>query len=453
MGILDRVKSWFGSGAENSAGNLLASILQSGTAPRRGTRELLQAYRTSPWLHVAIHKIATEVSTVPFELYQTKGRPTGQRSVTRKGVVYRPEGDMTEIEAHPLLDLLRDPNPVMSGLVVWYLTQAYLETKGEAVLVVERKGVAGEELWPVPPHWLAEPPSRTQHGFRFSYMGWQRTIAPEDVIWIRHPDLENPYGRGVGNAETAADEIDLDEFATKHLKNWFFNRALPDVFLYVEGLKSEAEAARWEEKLRQKHGGRGKANLVHVAAGKVEVKQLGQTFREQMLPDLRDQSRDFLLQVFSIPPETVGIVENSNRATIDAAFYLLARIVVAPRKAFLCDALTHWARQEYSQPNLFLGFCSPIPEDAEFELKVMTAQPDLFSKNEWRSLAGKPAVEGWDEEFPERAAAPAFGAPQPTPTQGTKPEIETEDEEADPEEEPEAGEKSTRRRSLHPSRV
>ena len=60
--------------------------------------------------------------------------------------------------------------------------------------------------------------------------------------------LAGRLGNGVGGVQLGlapgseaanavlADELDIDEFATKHLKSWFFNRALPDVFLSVEGV-------------------------------------------------------------------------------------------------------------------------------------------------------------------------------------------------------------------------
>jgi HK97 family phage portal protein len=449
MSILSTVKGWF-SGDKATASTLLASILQTGMAPRRGTRELLQAYRTSPWFHAAVHKIAQEVAAVPLTLHRQKARKAVERTI--KGVPV----DSQPVVEHEVLALLEDPNPVFTRMTFLYILQAYLETLGEAVIVVERgEGGRPKELWPIPPHWLVEPPSRTQHAFRFSFMGWQRTIPEEDVVWLRLPDLEQPYARGVGIGETIADEIDLDEYATKHLKNWFFNRAVPDVFLYVEGIKNEGEAQRYEEKLRQRHGGRGKANQVHVVNGKIDVKQVGHTFREMMLPELRDQSRDTVLQIFSIPPEVMGIVENSNRATIDSAFYLFARGVVQPRLAFVADGFTRWVRDEYRDPSLCFGFVSPVPEDSEFTLKVMVAQPTLFTKNEWRKLAGLPTLPEWDEEFPSAPSLSPFGGAPALP-EGEDPEDDTEEEPVeepveDPEEE--KAKKTAARRGLHPGRV
>ncbi len=442
MSLWSRVKGWFDTGAEKSAAGMLGSILQSGTPARRGTVELLRAYRTDPWLHSIVWRIAQAVAAETFLLFKTPVKRPAATKQLRSGIAYAP-ADATPIADHPLLQLLDNPSPVFTRATFWSLVNAFLDTKGEVFLVVER-GANGMpvELWIVPPHWVAETPHANFPSYRFSWNLWQRTIAEQDVIYLRHPELENPYVRGVGIGETLADEIDIDEFATKHLKTWFFNRALPDVFLSVEGVSSEAEAKRYEEKLRQKHGGPGKAFQVHVVGGKVQLEKVGHTFREQQLPELRNQSRDTHLQVYGMPPEIMGIVENSNRATIDAATLIFAKFLIVPRLSFTADAFTKWGRVEYHDDTLCLGFISPIPGDATFSLSVMTAQPDLFTKNEWRELAGKTPVDGWDDEYAEKKAPtlPGIGG-DPSLGAGDK---EDPKEEADPSEEDDAAEKSAR---------
>jgi hypothetical protein len=41
------------------------------------------------------------------------------------------------------------------------------------------------------------------------------------------------------------------------------------------------------------------------------------------------------MQVYGIPPEKLGIVENSNRSTIDSADYLFAKSILVPQPAQL----------------------------------------------------------------------------------------------------------------------
>ena len=121
----------------------------------------------------------------------------------------------------------------------------------------------------------------------------------------------------------------------------------------------------------------------------------------------------------------MGIVENSNRATIEAASYIFTKFCVVPRAGFLADGLTHWARREWKDAALSLGFESPVPEDRAFTLQAMQAQPDLFTKNEWRGIAGKNPMPGWDDEFPSRSVPSPFGLP---PTPASEPDEDEADE-------------------------
>lgn len=432
----NRIKGLFGAGevAEVSAGGLLAGVLQGSTAPRRGTKELLDSYRTSPWVHAVVHRIAFEAASVPFMICSAPAPGSMPMKALRRAYPGRssaalvraadmPDGAMP-LPTHPLAALLDDPCPAFTRHTWRWLLQAFLDTKGEVPIVIERDAQGlPVELWPTPPHWLAEVPHRSYPFFRFSFGSWQRTIAEDDVLFLRHPELVQPYGRGAGVGESISDEIDIDEFASKHLRSWFFNRALPDAFVSVEGVSSEKEARLYEEKLKQKHGGKDRAFQIHVTNGKVSVQQLGYSFKDQMVPQVRQTQRDTALQVYGVPPEIMGIVENSNRATIDAAYAHFGRGVLVPRLDFLADAFTQWGRREFADSSLSVHYENPVGEDREFTLSVMQAQPTAFSKNEWRALARAPAVEGWDDEFP--SAAPAFppmpGADAPALQEGDDP--------------------------------
>ena len=46
---------------------------------------------------------------------------------------------------------------------------------------------------------------------------------------------------------------------------------------------------------------------------------------------MRKFLRDTIYQTYGIPPEVLGIIENSNRATADAAMYIYGILVLTPR--------------------------------------------------------------------------------------------------------------------------
>jgi phage portal protein BeeE len=421
MSLWSRFKGLFFStpDAATAAYSLLESLFPSGVPPRRGTRELLQAVRKLPWLHTAVWKIAFDVARADFCLYKTakaKQVARARRAIARTGVRRNAVAGVrgaTEVQDHPILDVLENPNPLLGQTLTLALIQAYLDTKGEVLVVIER-GDDGLplELWPVPPHWLAATPTVDSPTFKFSWQGWMRDVPEKDVLFLRMPDLENPYARGAGTGESLADELDIDEFAAKHIKSFFFNRALPDAFVSVKGATStkklKEEIERFEQEMADKHGGVGKGWRPQYVAGDISVIPIGSSLKDQQMRELRQLQRDTLLQVYGIPPEVVGIVENSNRATIDSALRIYGINVLSPRLWYLADALTQLAREW--DPTFFFAFESPVEEDKDFVLKVVVAQPTCFRKNEIRELAGYQRADEFGDDFLE-PAAPKPGLP------------------------------------------
>ena len=308
-----------------SAHGLLSGVLRGAAPPHRGTRELLAAYRQMPWLRAVTSRVATSVASTTWTLYVSQGRDgRAVRNVklqradafTRRRMLAQAKqvGELREIEAHPLLDLIDNANPVMTGRTARQISQAYLDLKGEVFWVLERNGAgAPAEIWPVPPHWVTDTPSATRPMYCVSFRGWRGEIPESEMVWLRDPDLENPYGRGAGIAEALGDELETDEYAVKHIKTWFYNRAVPELLIGVEQ-GSEEELKRAKQRWEDEHRGFFRAYRSHWHRGKLDVVQLGQSFQNMQLVELRRFERDTIVNVFGVPPEILGIVENSNRA-------------------------------------------------------------------------------------------------------------------------------------------
>lgn len=398
MSFWQRVKGLFSSGTSAAGHAMLSGVFPSGLPPRRGTKELLDAYSTHPWMHATVHRIGENVASARWRLYSAGRGTQVRRRIDRDASgSYRVE-NASEVTSHPMLDLLRRPNPAMMRIPFWGSVSGYLDTKGEVPIIKERAQDGKPlELWPVPPHWLRETPSAGRPFYTFQWMGWTRQVPEADVLYLAHPELTNPYGRGRGTGEALADELDIDEFAAKHIAAFFYNRGLPDVFISLKGIKDQKTAEQWEERIRNKYRGSQRAWQAHITNYEMQFHPVTQNFRDAQLRELRTIQRDTFLQVFGVPPEVMGIVDNSNRATIGAADYLFTSKVICPRLDFLADGLTEIAREW--DDRLFVAYESPVEEDAEFRLRVMQVQPALFTKNEWRELAQQPPRDGWDEEF------------------------------------------------------
>ncbi len=428
--------------------------------PKRGTREHLEVYEAAPWPRAVGDKVATAVACCEFELYakQKAGKAVRESRLQRAPGPRRQKlmdsmrSDLVEIESHPLLDALESPNPYMDRMGLLKLTEIHLDFVGDAFWLKDRNGLGMPTgFWPIPPHWVVETPTVEKPTFRVSYKAWQAIIPVSEIHWFHEPAPANPYTRGTGVGWSLGDEIQVDEYAAKMASAFFFNRARPD-FVFATGL-GEDETKRFEQDWLQRTQGFWRAHRPYFLSGgevdlQKQIREFQQPTMEQLVyPNLRKVQRDIILQVWGVPPELFGIVENSNRATIEAAEYLFTKWVVYPKAERLRGALQRLAIEDYDE-RIIVHLESPVEEDKAHQLAVAAKAPHALDTDEWRAMMGKPPIGG---ELGKARLIPlnSFMAvdpldpesrPQsaPKPAPGEKPDDpEAEPEDEKPEDEPE----------------
>lgn len=367
--------------------------------PRPGTEELLAMYRKSPWIRAVVNKVSKDVAKVSWSLYVARPGP-GERAVRLRKAQHgtyeerlkaRKQAEATmileEITEHPMLDLLDKPNPFLTGAMARQVTQVWLDLKGEGYWLKER-GTLGEviALWPIPPQWVRRTPTPGNPFYELRKGTFQQIVPMSEVMTFADVNAENPYGRGTGTAEALADEIETDEYAAKHTKAWFYNRARPDILVAGPSL-SESEARRLEEDWNQKHQGFWRAFKARFTNAELQVHEISQTFESMQLVDLRRYERDTIVQVFGVPPEILGILAQSNRATISAADFLYESHVIVPRLELVRDVLQEQLVSDFDE-RLIVDYENPVDEDHEFQLEVAKSQSHTLKVNEWRAMAG-----------------------------------------------------------------
>jgi len=386
---------------ESGPGAALLGPTQRGIPPRMGTRAVLQAYSQAPWLRAVAGKIASGIGEIEWLLFSTerRGRPHRSKDIEaaptwrREKLIAaeRERGTLREITDHPLKDLLRDGNAKLEGDKVLGLTQIYLDLVGEAFLLVERDRLGTPvALWPLSPAEVLELPTTERPSFRVVVGAQMFEIPVTEVISFADPDPLDAYGRGTGLAKALGDELELDEWTTKHLKSFFMNRARPDIIVSADGLRRE-DTARMEEKWLQAHQGFWQAFKPHFVNKAIQVTELGQSFENMQMTNLREQQRDIILQVFQIPPEVMGLLENSNRSTIVQAQEFWQRNIIQPRVEAMRKTLQRQLVPMFDE-RILLDFESPVVEDREHQLAVMKSQRGAVTVNEWRAAAGLPSL-------------------------------------------------------------
>lgn len=421
----------------------LARMLQPqwSEAPQKNITEWLELYATSPRLD-PVHKIAEDVSTVEWGLYKNLGG-----------------GEKELVEDHPLIDLFNKPNPMpeSSWFMLLYMTEVYMFLAGEAFWVLEKTGLNQiGEIWIIPPDWVESTPTLSKDYYEVSTKEGQRMQIPsEDVVYFKEPNLKSPYGRGRGRAIAIGDEVETDEYMAKWSKNFFFNDAKPPFVINAPGA-SKADTERIQEGWLQKYGGLKNAHKPAVLPFTGSVTELGNSQKEMDFVESRKYLRDQANQHFRVPPELMGIIENSNRATIDAADYIYRSSVLINRLTRIQRTIqTQIVDRFHESENLIFSFEDVIPSDKEFDLKVATEglKSGAIKVDEWRQKVGMdPTEDGSGDVYliptthtPVRnhLDAAVTEPPPTTPSGPGKVSIEQDDEEDEDDEL--SGEKSVKK--------
>lgn len=443
MGFWQNFKGAFGG--KPRAGTGLEVSRWASAPPRKSTEALLRAYKEMPWLRTVVDAVADNVANVQWRVYRRTGtngrrdysfRSGSKRARADRMKALEEQGQLVELVDHPLLTLLMDPNDHLSGRAVLKLSQVHLDLVGEAYWVLEREQVTGLIIgaWPVPPNAVLALPDLTKDKDEQTYTiqrsGGSKTYPVKDVIALRMLDPDDPLGRGIGPAFALGDELDCDEYAARFTKNFFYNSAVPAAVVSIEGLSdANAPAVRaFKESLEREHRGPERAGKLLVTSGKTSFARLDTSLKDMQFVELRRFLMEFVRQVYRVPPEIVGDISNSNRATAFAARELLAEQAVLPRLEFLRTELQARLVPQFGN-DLVLEYDSPVPADRDHQLAVMSRMPEAFSYDEWRALAGlrpDPERKGYPLPMPGQVETQPDAPPaeEPAPTDEPSPDVQ-----------------------------
>lgn len=353
--------------------------------PTRDVRGWQELYNRNPRMN-PVQKIAETLSCTPIQFEKKDG----------------------EIVENEVTDFLLNPNSQFSSSTLFFLTQAWLDVVGECGWLIEKTGRGKPaEAWPIPPHWIYSTPTELKPYFEI-YLSEDVSIlyqiAPEDFIYFHSPRLINPYGRGIGNVQQIGDEIETDEFMAKYSKRFFYNDATPPILIMADGA-NDTQRERLRQEWKAKHQGGIDAYEPAFFSSNLKVEVLRQSMKELDFIESRKYMRDSAMEHFGIPKEIFGIVENSNRATIDAAELIYVKYVLNPRFKKIMDTLNRDLVPTFGITDGKLQFENILPEDKEFRLKQAN---DGFDKgsitaDEWRIENGFEAFAGNQGAFRKTA--------------------------------------------------
>ena len=178
-------------------------------APSLASSELLKLYHTNPRLD-GVRMIASKCASTELYLYD-------------KADLRKNKNNAEIIEEHEIYELLENPCPNFRDLTGWhirYFVFACYTLVGEGYLLkIRDKNGKVISLSPMSPSWIVKTPtdySDYWEIYPYGVLGGNSIIVPnQDVICFKDINLNDPFGRGKGTAESIGD-IESALFSYRH---------------------------------------------------------------------------------------------------------------------------------------------------------------------------------------------------------------------------------------------
>ena len=356
-------------------------------APDRTERNMLALYAVNPELRTPVSAIARACANV--DVYAAVDGERAPDSLLAS-ILARPNSRVTQGDWLTLCSIW------------WDLTGDVFE------LVEYDEGAQRVQVYPIPPSWVTVHNGETLT-YEVQWPGGNRVIYTDDqMLWHRSVNPADPYGRGTGAGLAAADEADIAEACSTHTMEFFASGARPGQLVHAPGASGE-NIERLRAEWLNRHQGRSHTTefLGGSPESRLTVHQMSTDFKDLGIVELRQSVADIIRRLYGVPPELIGQIESSNRATIQAAYAILAELVIEPRiRAWVGDRnarllprlieATPAGRQRRELERSSIAYVSPVPDDEESRRDHMQKVPWAYTVNEHRALAGLPPRDGGD---------------------------------------------------------
>lgn len=322
-------------------------------------------YRQSPWVYIAVNRIAESGALVPLHVQRLEG----ERRI--------------EVEDHPLERLLADPNPYLSRFELFEQTLGMLELTGNAywLLIGDAQGRPAE-IWPLRPDRVSivPDPQRYVRGYLYEAAGQQIALGPVEVVHFRRWHPASDY-YGLSALEAARLAVSSDRAMAEWNRSTFGrDKGVPAGIVSIKEPVSDADYERIKYEWRQSYGGTQR-RTAFLRGSAVEWQHIGLSHTDLDFLQGRRAHRDEILNIFGVP---VGLVsENATEANARVAERMFIERTLWPKLVRMAQKITQELLPFY--PGRHIAEFEDIrPTDVQARLaEIRTAYP-MLSINEIR---------------------------------------------------------------------
>jgi HK97 family phage portal protein len=337
-----------------------------------------RVYEGSPWVYVAINRIAEAGALAPLKVYRLEGE-------NRVGV-----------ENHPLEALLSNPNPLTSRFELFEQTIGSLELQGNAYwfLAGDGRGMP-REIWMLRPDRVTIVPHEQRIVAGYLYEINSERI-PLDAIEVLHFRRWHPGDDFYGLSPIAAARGAV--LSDRHMADWNRNtfgqdNGVPAGIVNIKDFISDSDFERVKREWRSNHGGTAR-RTAFLRGGAMEWQHIGLSHSDLDFLQGRRAQRDEILNIFGIP---VGLVsENATEANAKVAERQFIERTLWPKLVRIAQKITQELLPFYGA-DLVAEYDDIRPTDTQARLaEIRTAYP-LLSVNELRAQYFQLPPVAWGE--------------------------------------------------------
>lgn len=329
-------------------------------------QEVVNLYSNTAFLKLCVDKIAKSCAQSKIRLYNKDGKA---------------------ILRHDVLSLLKEPNPLMTQFDFISALIGALELQGEAYIFVEKRKGKPIYLYALTNKEVIEKPNTTNSmKYKVQILGKLYTIPMEDMIYLKDWDFSNLYSAGTSTAQSIAENVQTNKEITKYLQSYFNNNCEPSGIMSLDDT-DEDELLEFKTNYEAENLGVFNRFKTFFVNKKFTYTKLSNNLEELGVVELQKYEQEVIRLAFSIPRELIGD-NSSNRAGALVAKDLFISEVLQPKMIQLVEVLNNKLVKKYYNKDLYLEAQIESDSQKELAIKLMTACPSAFTKNEIRELAG-----------------------------------------------------------------
>lgn len=326
--------------------------LDSLAPPNEIQGDWLKVYTDHVWAYAGVYSIAATVAQI--------ASAEGGFSLRKRA----PGGEWMDVPAHPLLTLLRHPNPDMTCYDLFEGLSVSAECTGEAFweLVWKTAGARSgngriinpkrriAEVWPVRSDRMSPVPRKDGKGidhfvFQLRSHAKKHGFRPDQVFWFRYHNPVEDWG-GLGSLQAAVDAIRADKQMAKWNLDFFSQGVVPAGVISTPNRLLKSQMGLIREQVRQFLSGKGRRIL--ILGDDLQWKQMSLSQEDMEFLEGRREARQEILAALGVPPCKVGLLEHAKYDNYELQVGAYYKDTIIPKLRKIEGALSNYLLPHYA---------------------------------------------------------------------------------------------------------